>query len=81
MAWQFDRPDQGEGMVQTFRRKDSTDESITIKLQGLKTNTTYSITNLDELGTHQMTGRELMYTGLKVTCKPTTAMVFVYKKQ
>ncbi len=81
MAWQFDRPDQGEGMVQTFRRQDSTEESTTIKLQGLKANATYVITNLDEPGSNQMTGKELMYTGLKVTCQPVTALVFVYKKQ
>jgi len=32
MAWQFDRPEAGEGMVQVFRRADSPFDSAHLKL-------------------------------------------------
>ena len=33
LAWQFDRPEQGEGMVQVFRRHNSFYESARFKLR------------------------------------------------
>ena len=47
MAWQFDRPDLGEGFFQAFRRGDCPEESITLKLRGLDPNATYTVTDLD----------------------------------
>ena len=35
MAWQFDRPEAGEGVVQAFRRAENGDESATFRLRGL----------------------------------------------
>ena len=39
MAWQFDRPELGEGMVQVFRRAESPYESARFRLRGLETGT------------------------------------------
>ena len=81
-GWQFDRPDLGEGMVQMFRRQDSTDEAMQVKLRGLDPHATYTLTNLDVAGTASVTGRRLMEDGLTITIKerPGSAIV-TYKKK
>ncbi len=76
MAWQFDRPDLGEGMVQVFRRPNSIYESARLKLHGLDPAARYSV--LGEI----RTGKELMETGIVVTLpnQPDSALI-VYKRR
>jgi alpha-galactosidase len=66
IAWQFDRPEAGEGMIQAFRRTESVYETIRVKLRGLEPEARYMLTNLDAAGSTQMTGRELMEKGLAI---------------
>ena len=82
MAWQFDSPERGEGMVQAFRREKSPGESICAKLQGLDPNAVYTLTILDVAGTTERTGRELLHKGLPMVIKdrPGSAVV-TYKKK
>lgn len=81
MAWQYDRPDLGEGMVQAFRRPDNTEEYQTYKLRGLNPDTNYIVTNLDVNQPQKRTGRDLMETGLKITTKEKpAALIITYKK-
>jgi alpha-galactosidase len=77
MAWQFNRPESGEGMVQVFRRPESPVTAATFKLRGLDPAVRYSMTNLDVPGTTEMTGRELMEKGLPVALakQPDSAMI------
>jgi len=82
IAWQFDRPETGEGMVQAFRRHESDYESARLRLQALDANANYSLTDLN-IGTEQFcTGRDLIEKGLLITLadKPDTA-ILVYHKQ
>jgi len=81
-GWQFDRPDLGEGMVQLFRRQDSADELMQVRLRGLEPRATYTLADLDVAGTASMTGRRLMDDGLKITIKarPGSALI-TYKKR
>ena len=82
IAWQFDRPEQGDGMIQAFRRKDSIYEAMRTKLHGLDPSSVYTIKNLDLAGTTEMTGRELMERGLPVVIKDQPgAVVIVYQKK
>jgi alpha-galactosidase len=67
MAWQFDRPDLGAGMVQAFRRAESPYEAARLKLRGLEADAQYQVANLDAPGATRMTGRELMEKGVRVT--------------
>lgn len=80
MAWQFDRPDLGEGMVQVFRRPNSIYESARLKLHGLDPEARYALTNFDSKETVELTGKELMETGHLVMLKqqPQAAMI-VYR--
>lgn len=82
IGYQYDRPDLGEGMVQAFRRPESASESIHVKLGGLVPDAIYVLTNLDIVGTTEMTGRELRENGLSVgiTDRPGAAIV-TYKRK
>jgi alpha-galactosidase len=81
MAWQFDRSDLGEGMVQVFRRADSFYESARFKLNGLDPDAKYTIINFDLSDKIIMTGKELMEKGLPITITDQPgAVVSVYKK-
>ena len=81
MAWQFDRPESGEGMVQAFRRPKSDVIAMKFLLDGLDPAVRYSVTNLDEAGAVEMTGKELMENGLLISLdeQPEAALI-VYKR-
>lgn len=80
MAWQFDKPQDGEGVVQAFRRPKSSVVSMNFKLRGLAADGRYSLTNPDIDGDRQMSGRELMESGLLVTLEqPRQAATILYK--
>jgi alpha-galactosidase len=66
MAWQFDVPEKGEGMVQAFRRAESVYEVARFKLRGLDPDAGYVLTNLDFGESQKLTGRELLDKGLAV---------------
>jgi alpha-galactosidase len=59
IAWQFHRPDLGEGLVQAFRRPHAASDTLTVKLHGLLPQQRYEIENLDG-GKEVRTGAELM---------------------
>jgi alpha-galactosidase len=81
MAWQFDRPDLGEGMVQAFRRQDCAGSVERYRLIGLDPDASYALTDLDSGVGPEATGRELMEGGLEVTVtgRPGAAVV-TYRK-
>ena len=82
MAWQFDLPESGKGMVQVFRRADSPYESARFRLRGLDADGRYELTDLDDPGrTRQFTGQELREHGLAVVLaeKP-SASIFAYTR-
>jgi alpha-galactosidase len=81
MAWQFDRPEMGQGLVQAFRRVNSFASSEQIELHGLDPEARYEIRNIDAPGVQTLTGRELMQSGITVSLpqKPGAAVV-TYKR-
>jgi alpha-galactosidase len=80
MAWQFDRPDLGTGLVQAFRRAACFYDAARLPLRGLNPEARYTVTDLDKPGAAvEMTGRELMETGLRVNLpKRPAAALFKY---
>lgn len=78
IAWQFDRPDLGAGIVQAFRRQYSASESVRLKLRGLSAEADYSISDLDNPGrTQTISGSKLMSDGLDVALpnQPCAALI------
>ena len=81
MAWQFDRPDLGEGVVQIFRRDASPYESVHFPLRGLESQATYQITDIDTGVVVKAAGGELMGKGLSVSiAERPKAVVLMYKR-
>jgi len=67
IAWQFDRPEAGEGMVQAFRRDQSPYEVVRLKVRGLDPDASYTLTDLDAGASRVASGRELQQGGLRVS--------------
>jgi len=82
MAWQFDRPEQGDGVVQAFRRKDCGEAVQIYRLRGLDPAATYEVTNFDVEGSTTVRGADLMEKGLTVEIKDKPgAAVITYRLQ
>ncbi len=82
IAWQFDRPEQGAGVVQAFRRDNSFYESARLKLRGLEPDGRYAVAHLDTLTARQeFTGSALMDRGLLVEIpgQPAAAVISYHK--
>lgn len=81
MAWQFNRPEMGDGMVQAFRRDKCSLESGRFKLSGLDPDSHYQVIDLDRNEPQEVDGRSLMEQGLLVTIpEQPGAVVISYKK-
>ena len=65
-AWEFFDPDKGAGFFQAFRPKNSGDESLNVRLHGLRPTATYRLTDTDGRIDVTMTGAELMGKGFSV---------------
>jgi alpha-galactosidase len=80
-AWQFNRPEQGDGMLQIFRRDESGETAEDLHLRGLDPAATYVVTDLDAKVPRTISGRDLMQQGLHVEVKEKRqAAIIVYKK-
>jgi alpha-galactosidase len=81
MAWQFDRPEAGEGIIQAFRRHDSIYESARFKLRGLDRSASYLVTDMDTDKTERATGQELLDQGVDISLpgQPAAALIHYQK--
>ena len=78
MAWQFDEPERGRGMVQAFRRKASVYETARFPLRALDPTAEYIAHDLDSVESPQTaSGKELMEHGLPVTISTRPGAVIV----
>jgi len=80
IAWQWDVPESGEGMIQAFRRDDSAESSLVVRLSGLDPKGSYELTDLDSGKAEKLTGQRLM-DGYAVTIATKPGSVLIrYKK-
>ena len=81
IAWQFDRPEQGDGMIQAFRHDKSAEASLSLRLHGLDTAAQYRVTDIDVGTPKTMSGKELEEKGLAVEIKDQPgAVIWTYSK-
>jgi len=66
MAWQFNVPDSNSGVLQAFRRQNSTINSMTFKLKGLNAGMNYILRNIDTGDSSIISGSNLMNTGFPI---------------
>ncbi len=78
IAWQFNRPEEGDGMVQAFRRIGNQEAEKIFRLRGLDAHKEYQVTDMDQPGSIRMSGKTLMEEGLaiRVNQKPGAALIF-----
>ena len=77
IGWQFNRPEQGDGVVQAFRRADCPARAKTFQLKGLDPEGQYEVTNFDAQGPVKISGEDLLNRGLTVEIneKPGAAVI------
>ena len=82
MAWQYARPEQGDGIVHIFRRAGNGEESQTLRLFGLDAAASYQVTDADTETQSVHTGRDLMEQGytLRLATQPGSAFL-KYRKE
>jgi len=80
IGWQFNRPEQGDGFVQVFRRAGSVYRAADLKMHGLDPEKKYAVTNLDTDKAIVASGGDLMGQGLpaEITTRP-GAGLYSYK--
>jgi alpha-galactosidase len=82
IAWQFNQPGHGDGVVQAFRRDKCDQTTLTVHLQGLDPRAHYEVTNFDAPAPVSMTGQDLMVKGLTITlANQPAAAVFRYQRE
>lgn len=81
IAWQFDRPEEGEGVIQAFRRENCEESTSTFRLSGLDPAAQYELTDFDIEGATRLSGKDLTDKGLTVAIKDKPgAAVIAYKR-
>jgi len=84
IAWQFNLPEEGQGVVQAFRRADNTNTTIALRLRGLNPQTRYVLKRLNGAGDQQrieVAGSQLLGRGVPVTIEDRPgAAVFTYER-
>jgi alpha-galactosidase len=82
MAFQFDRPAAGSGVVLAFRRPHSQPTSMRFSLQGLDAARQYHVENFDRDGKELLSGAELAQKGLEISLVDAPGSAIVqYKRQ
>jgi hypothetical protein len=82
MAFQFDRPAVGSGVVLVFRRPDAQAATMRFVLHGLDAGKQYRVENFDLNGSESLSGKILMHEGLEFSLlhAPGSAIVH-YERQ
>ncbi len=81
IAWQYDNPEKGTGVVHAFRRDQNQESTHSLQLRGLDRDTKYVVKNLDEDSERTLSGAELADKGLSVELtNPRSAAVISYRK-
>lgn len=82
IAWQFNRPEKGTGVIQVFRRDNCKDSIKIFRLKGLDAEARYEVINFDKQNSIVFAGKELIEKGLKVEInnKPGAAII-TYKRK
>ena len=82
-AWQFNRPEQGDGMVQAFRHPENDESAKNVLLRGLDPGAKYRISNPDGGAPANLSGKDLMEQGLRVEIpdEPGAVILFYQKTE
>jgi alpha-galactosidase len=77
-AWQFNRPEHGDGMIQAFRRAQNQESTKNLVLRGLDPDAKYQISNPGTATPTSLSGKELMQQGLPVAINQKLGAVILF---
>jgi alpha-galactosidase len=81
IAWEFVRPEHGDGMIQAFRRELCPTTTMQLWLRAIEMDTNYEFTDMDTGRVSNVSGKELKEHGLFVQAlSPRTAIILTFKK-
>ena len=82
-AWQFNRAEEGDGVVQAFRRPENDSSSKTLRLRGLDASAIYELSKIEGGAVHKVSGADLMQQGLAIEIpeKPGAVIIRYHKVQ
>ena len=81
MAWQWNQPDEGTGVIAAFRRENSPFTNAQFKLRGLDPTARYIVRDLDSSQSTEFSGEVLMEAGIPISLRnqPASALL-MYRK-
>ena len=79
VAWQFNRPEAGDGFVQGVRLPAAPDATLTVHLKGLRPDAAYTFTNPETGGTREVAGDVLARDGFTLALPPRNGVVWQYR--
>ncbi len=80
VGWQFNRPAEGDGIVQVFRRDEADGAARTYSLKGLDPTATYKVVDEDKKEPQTFSGKELME-GIEISLpEPRSSALLRYSK-
>ena len=80
VAWQFDRPEQGRGLLQGIRLPACPQETLTVYPQGLRATATYRLENPETGETRELLGGELLRAGFTFALPPRSGAIWFYQR-
>ncbi|MFA6108032.1 MAG: alpha-galactosidase [Candidatus Latescibacterota bacterium] len=81
VAWQFNRPERGDGLVQGIRHAACVDETLIVVLRDLDAEAEYRLENPETKEELVRTGAELMERGFDLTLSPRSAAIWFYRRR
>lgn len=78
-AYQFDRPEENDGLIGFFRRRKSPFDRCTVELRAIDENAAYTLEDLDTGDIAQISGKELKYF-IAVLPERCMAKLYIYTK-
>lgn len=82
VVWQYDRPDQQDGILMAFRREKSACRTSVFDLKNIDINSEYSFTDIDDTVETKITGKQLKECGFTITLDaPRSSKIIKYKRK
>ena len=79
VAWQFDQPEASEGFVQGVRLPAAKEETLTVHLNGLRPDTSYTFTNAETGESRLVSGEALTRDGFTLALPPRSGVIWFYR--
>lgn len=80
VAWQFDNPEAGYGLIQGIRLQESPHEALTIHPQEFRPEAHYTFENAETGETRHITGAEVVRDGFTFALAPRSGEIWFYKE-